>query len=63
MGALPKTKISKSRRRKRRTHQKLTRPTLTTCDNCGEMKKPHYMCPHCRTYRGRQVLPAFETES
>lgn len=62
MGALPKRKISKARRNRRRAHDFLTTTTLVKCDNCGEMKLPHVMCPSCRTYRGRQVLPAFEEE-
>ncbi|MCA9937337.1 MAG: 50S ribosomal protein L32 [Anaerolineales bacterium] len=60
MGALPKRKISKARRNRRRAHDSLTPFHLVRCDNCGEMKRPHHMCPHCRTYRGRQILPAFE---
>ncbi|MEE8415240.1 MAG: 50S ribosomal protein L32 [Desulfobacterales bacterium] len=57
--AVPKQKTSKSRRNKRRTHQKLTAPTLTTCAQCGEAKLPHHVCPACGTYRGRTFL---ETE-
>lgn len=60
MGALPKRKISKTRRDKRRTHHNINVPTLIRCDNCGDMKLPHVMCPSCRQYRGRQILPAFE---
>jgi large subunit ribosomal protein L32 len=60
MGALPKRKISKARRGRRRAHDSLKEIHLVPCDNCGEMKRPHYMCPSCRTYRGRQILPAFE---
>lgn len=60
MGALPKRKISKSRRNNRRAHDALTRPNLVKCDNCGEMRLPHIMCPSCRTYRKRQVLPQIE---
>lgn len=62
MGALPKRKISKTRRDKRRTHDKIKTVQLIPCDSCGEMKLPHIMCPHCRTYRGRQILPEFEDE-
>ncbi|HEA65455.1 MAG TPA: 50S ribosomal protein L32 [Desulfobacterales bacterium] len=57
--AVPKQKTSKSRRDKRRTHQKLTAPTLTKCAQCGEAKLPHHVCPTCGTYRGRTFL---ETE-
>lgn len=60
--ALPKRKISKTRRDKRRTHDNIAVPHLIRCDNCGEMKLSHVMCPSCRTYRGRQILPAFDEE-
>lgn len=60
--ALPKRKISKTRRNKRRTHDALTTVQLIACDNCGEQKLPHIMCPQCRTYRGRQILPNFDDE-
>ncbi len=57
MGAVPKRRISRTRRAKRRTHDALATPHLVNCDNCGHMKRPHYMCPNCRTYNGRQILP------
>lgn len=57
--ALPKHKTSKSRRDKRRTHQKLTAPSITTCPQCGEPSLPHHACPECGYYKDRQVL---ETE-
>lgn len=60
MGAVPKTRISKSRRGRRRAHQALKRPHLVVCQECGEMKRPHYMCPNCRTYKGLQILPEIE---
>ncbi|HIJ56467.1 MAG TPA: 50S ribosomal protein L32 [Deltaproteobacteria bacterium] len=53
--ALPKRKISKSRRDKRRTHQKIQGPNLSTCKQCGEAKLPHHACPSCGTYKGRTV--------
>jgi large subunit ribosomal protein L32 len=39
--AHPKRKISKSRRDKRRTHDKATAPTLTTCKVTGAVHLPH----------------------
>ena len=60
MGAIPKRKISQGRRNARRSHDQLTKPQLVACTNCGAMKLNHIMCPICRTYRGRQVLPKFE---
>ncbi|WP_076750313.1 50S ribosomal protein L32 [Desulfatitalea tepidiphila] len=57
--ALPKRKISKSRRDKRRTHQKIDAPTTVTCPECGEAMLPHHACPSCGSYKGRT---ATETE-
>ncbi len=54
--ALPKRKISKSRRDKRRTHQKIDGPNLSTCAQCGEIKQPHHLCPECGTYKGRTLV-------
>ncbi|HDP66980.1 MAG TPA: 50S ribosomal protein L32 [Candidatus Marinimicrobia bacterium] len=56
--ALPKRKISKSRRDKRRTHQKLTAATIALCPQCNEPKLPHRACPNCGYYRGRPVISA-----
>jgi large subunit ribosomal protein L32 len=57
--AVPKRKKSKSRRDKRRTHQKTDGPNLSTCPECGEAKLPHHACPACGYYKGRKVI---ETE-
>ena len=54
--AVPKQKSSKSRGRKRRTHQKVAVPTITLCPECQEPKLPHTVCPECGTYKGRQVI-------
>ena len=58
--ALPKRKVSKGRRNRRRAHDSITLVKLVPCDNCGEAKLPHIMCPSCRTYGGRQILPTFD---
>jgi len=39
--AHPKSKISKQRKRKRRTHQKLTAPKLSECPTTGEKHLRH----------------------
>ncbi len=57
--ALPKRKKSKSKRDKRRTHQKTDAPNLSTCPECGEAKLPHHACPSCGYYKGRKAV---ETE-
>ncbi len=58
--AVPKRKTSKSQRDKRRTHQKLSAPTVTECSECGEPKLPHHVCRECGSYKGQAVLSAEE---
>lgn len=55
--AVPKRKISKSRRDKRRSSVwKLDPPALCRCTNCGELIAPHKVCPSCGFYKGIQVI-------
>jgi large subunit ribosomal protein L32 len=58
--ALPKRKISKSRRGKRRAHQRLALANLSTCPQCNEPKLPHRVCPNCGYYKGRAVIKTEE---
>ncbi len=51
--AVPKRKISRSRRGNRRSHDALAKPGLSTCSHCMEQKRPHTICPHCGTYKGK----------
>ncbi|MEG1572648.1 MAG: 50S ribosomal protein L32, partial [Bacteroidales bacterium] len=43
----PKWRFSKSRTRKRRAHDSLTAPQLSTCSNCGVAVLYHHVCPEC----------------
>lgn len=54
--AHPKHKHSKTRRDKRRTHDKAEIPTLATCTNCGATIRRHTICGECGYYRGKQVI-------
>ena len=55
--AVPKGKVSRQRRDKRRSsHWKLTAPGIAKCPNCGGFKMPHRVCKECGMYNGRQVL-------
>ena len=54
--AVPKRKVSKSKRDSRRAQKKTEAPNLTTCPQCGEAKLPHRACSSCGTYKGRDVL-------
>ena len=56
--AVPKKKVSKSRRNKRRSHHALSTAAYVECPNCGEYKRPHHVCPSCGYYDGREVVEA-----
>ena len=46
--AVPKRKVSKARRDKRRSNVwKLDAPALTECPQCHALKAPHKACPEC----------------
>ena len=54
--AVPKGKVSKARRDKRRANWKLTAPNLVECPQCHELKLPHRVCPSCGQYKGKEVI-------
>ena len=54
--AVPKGKVSKARRDKRRSaNWKLSLPMLVKCPKCGALRLPHRMCQECGTYNGREI--------
>lgn len=56
MGPLPKRKVSRTRRDKRRTHDALSLKHLVVCETCGEYHISHRVCPKCGTYKGETVM-------
>ncbi len=54
--AVPARKVSKTRRDKRRTHDKIDSPTQAVCTNCKAVIKPHRVCDQCGFYKGKQVI-------
>ncbi len=54
--AVPQHRTSKTRKRLRRTHFKLSVPGMVECPQCHEFKLSHRVCPNCGTYNKRQVL-------
>ncbi|MDH3975723.1 MAG: 50S ribosomal protein L32 [Deltaproteobacteria bacterium] len=58
--AVPKRKVSKERKRKRRSHHALTTPNVVNCPECGEPRLSHRACPGCGFYNGRKVLASEE---
>ena len=54
--AVPFRKISKTRKKMRRTHYKISANGLVKCPNCGEMIRPHRVCDKCGFYKGVNKL-------
>ena len=59
--AVPKKKISTSRRGMRRSHDALGGAAYEECANCGELKRPHHVCESCGQYNDREVTAGEET--
>lgn len=56
--ATPRSKKSKSARDMRRSHLALKSNAVMECPNCGEIKRPHNVCPACGYYDGKEVVSA-----
>jgi large subunit ribosomal protein L32 len=54
--AVPKSKVSKSRRGMRRSHDRLDMNTYIEDAESGELRRPHHIDLKTGVYRGRQVL-------
>jgi large subunit ribosomal protein L32 len=54
--AVPKRKVSPSRRGKRRAADALAKPTYIENPDSGELHRPHHVDLKSGLYRGRQVL-------
>ena len=54
--AHPKRKISKTRRDKRRTHDKAVAHNVAKCPNCGAPSLHHRVCGECGFYRGKEAI-------
>ncbi len=55
--AVPKSKVSKQRRDKRRSaHWKLSMPGMVSCPKCGALRLTHRICRECGSYDGREVV-------
>lgn len=54
--AVQQNKVSRSRRNMRRSHDALVAANPAECPNCGELKRPHHVCPACGYYDDREVV-------
>ncbi|HEU5357920.1 MAG TPA: 50S ribosomal protein L32 [Gemmatimonadales bacterium] len=54
--AVPKRKMSKSRKRLRRGHHSGAGMKTQACPRCSSPKLPHRVCPTCGYYRGKKAV-------
>ena len=55
--ATPKYKTSKSKAASRKAaNMKLSAPTHSECQTCGNLMPPHRVCPKCGYYAGKPVV-------
>lgn len=59
--AVPKSKISRSKRGMRRSTGALKNPTYVEDKASGELRRPHHIDLKTGMYRGRQVLEVKES--
>ncbi|MEM6667890.1 MAG: 50S ribosomal protein L32 [Pseudomonadota bacterium] len=60
--AVPKSKVTRSKRNMRRAHDKLGAAAYIECSNCGELSRPHHVCAACGHYAGREVIAQVEDD-
>ena len=58
--AVPKRKVSKSRKRMRNAHGRIHVPTLGRCGRCNQPVMPHRVCGNCGHYGKRKVIEVEE---
>lgn len=54
--AVPKKKISPSRRGMRNSHNRIAILNRSECSNCGALKIMHHMCDTCGFYDGKKIF-------
>ncbi|MCC5983954.1 MAG: 50S ribosomal protein L32 [Rhodobacteraceae bacterium] len=54
--AVQQNRVTRSRRNMRRAHDSLVAANPNECPNCGELKRPHHVCPSCGFYNDREVV-------
>ncbi|WP_437229322.1 50S ribosomal protein L32 [Planctomicrobium sp. SH661] len=54
--AVPKRRQSKSRSRKRNSHNSVKPMKLQYCSSCGTAVPSHVICPNCGHYQGRPMV-------
>jgi large subunit ribosomal protein L32 len=55
VGPLPKRKVSRGRRDRRRNHDVLSMKHIVVCPSCGAYHVAHRVCRACGSYQGETV--------
>ena len=58
--AVPKSKITRSKRGMRRAHDRLKVTNVIECSNCGELVRPHHVCAACGYYGSKEIVHSVE---
>ncbi|MCY3875393.1 MAG: 50S ribosomal protein L32 [Rhodobacteraceae bacterium] len=54
--AVPRKKVTRSRRNQRRSHDRIRGASWQECPECGGVKRRHHACPECGYYKGREII-------
>jgi large subunit ribosomal protein L32 len=54
--AVPKKRISRTRRDRRRSHLRASIGQVSLCSHCKQPKLAHRLCPHCGYYAGVEMV-------
>ena len=54
--AVPKSRHTSSKKRRRRSHISLGTTAFGVCSKCGKEKQLHRVCPYCGHYKGVMVV-------
>lgn len=55
--AVPKRKISRTNRDKRRTHDRIKIVNINECPRCHSKKLAHHVCLACGYYKNTEIIP------
>lgn len=56
--AVPRHKLSKMKKRQRRSHHAMVAQSRSVCPRCNAEKLPHRVCDNCGHYRGVKKIEA-----
>jgi len=54
--AVPRNRLSNSRKNSKRAHHAKKPKTVSACSNCNAPRLPHAICQSCGSYGERKIL-------